>query len=114
MIFCPKYRRPVLSGEIRDRLLVLRNEKADELGVKIESAEIMSHHVHLFVKTPPVLAPHLVIGQFKGYTSRRLRAEFPSLVSRLSSLWTRRYYVESVAHISAETITKYIEDQRGK
>ncbi len=114
IIFCPKYRRPVLRGEIRERLIVLLNEKAGELGVKIEPAEVMPNHVHLFVKTTPVLAPHFVIGQLKGYTARRLRSEFSSLVSRLPSLWTRSYYIESVGHISEDTVKKYIEDQRGK
>lgn len=103
-----------MRGEICERLIALLNEKADELGVKIESAEVMADHVHLFVKTTPVLAPHFVVGQLKGYTARRLRAEFPQLVSRLPSLWTRSYDMESVGHISEDTIRKYIEDQRGK
>lgn len=114
IIFCPKYRRPVLRGEIRERLIVLLNEKARELGVRIESVEVMPDHVHLFVKASPVLAPHFIVGQLKGYTSRTLRGEFPSLVSRLPALWTRSYYVESVGHISEDTIRQYIEDQRGK
>ncbi|WP_211258057.1 IS200/IS605 family transposase [Hydrogenibacillus schlegelii] len=66
------------------------------------------------MKTVPTNSPHFIVQQLKGHTSRVLREEFPFLKSRLPSLWTRSYYVESVGHISEETIRKYIEDQKGK
>lgn len=114
IIFCPKYRRKVLTGRIKQRLKELLMLKANELGIIIQDLTIMPDHVHLFVKTPPILAPHFVISQLKGFTSRILRNEFSSLKSKLPSLWTRSYYVESVGHISEETIKRYIQDQRGK
>ena len=112
--FCPKYRRKVLTGQIKARLLELFILKADELSLDIQDVTIMPDHVHLFVKASPALAPHFIVGQLKGYSSRILRNEFPSLKSRLPSLWTRSYYIESVGHISEDTIRKYIEDQEGK
>jgi len=114
IIFSPKYRRPVLRGGIRERLIELFGEKAGEMGVTIESLEVMPDHVHLFVKASPVLAPHVIVGQLKGYTSRILRQAFPSHESRLPSLWTRSYYIESIGHIWEDVIRKYIDDQRGK
>jgi len=114
IIFCPKYRRKVLTGQVKARLLELLKIKADELSLDIQDVTIMPDHVHLFVKASPVLAPHYIVGQLKGYSSRILRNEFPSLKSRLPSLWTRSYYIESVGHISEDTIRKYIEDQEGK
>ena len=76
--------------------------------------EIMPDHVHLFIKSTPIHAPHFIVGQLKGYTSRILRLEFQSLKSKLPTLWTRSYYIESVGHISEATIKKYIEDQKNK
>jgi putative transposase len=76
--------------------------------------EVMSDHVHLFLKTDPTNSPHFIVHQLKGYTSRVMREEFPSLKSRLPSLWTRSYYCESVGHLSEETIRQYIEDQKGQ
>lgn len=114
IIWCPKYRRAVLTGEVEQRLKELLIEKANELGVTIEKMEVMPDHVHLFVKTKPTASPHWIVQQMKGYTSRILRSEFPHLRSRLPSLWTRSYYVESVGHISEKTIKKYIEEQKGK
>ncbi len=114
LIWCPKYRRKVLVGEVAERLKELLLQKAREIGVEIAQMEVMPDHVHLFVKTTPTVSPHFIVHQLKGYTSRVLREEFPSLKSRLPSLWTRSYYCESVGHISEETIRKYIEDQKGK
>lgn len=114
LIWCPKYRRKVLIGDIEMRLKELLHEKAERLGITIERLEVMPDHVHLFVKTDPTFAPHYVVQQLKGYTSFQLRKEFPSLVSRLPTLWTRSYYVESVGHISEATVKKYIEEQKNK
>ena len=107
IIFCPKYRRKVLTGQVKMRLPELFKIKADELGLDIQDVTIMPDHVHLFLKASPALAPHFIVGQLKGYSSRILRNELPSL-------WTRSYYIESVGHISEDTIRKYIEDQEGK
>jgi len=114
LIWCPKYRRAVLVGDIEKRLKQLLKQKAKENDWKIETMEIMPDHVHIFVKANPVASPHWIVQQFKGYSSHQLRKEFPTLKSRLPTLWTRSYYCESVGHISEDTIKKYIEDQKGK
>lgn len=113
-IWCPKYRRKVLVGEIVDRLRNLLLQKASKIEVEVVQMEIMPDHVHLFVKAIPTNSPHFIVHQLKGYTSNILRQEFPSLKSRLPSLWTRSYYCESVGHVSEETICKYIEEQKNK
>lgn len=113
-IWCPKYRRKVLVGEIAKRLKELLCEKAEKLGVEIVQMEVMPDHVHLFLKSIPTNSPHFIAQQLKGYTSRVLREEFPSLKSRLPSLWTRSYYCESVGYISEETVRRYIEDQKNR
>lgn len=89
-------------------------EKAKEMCINIEKMEIMPDHVHLFVKCNPINSPHFLVKHLKGYTSKILRDEFPSLKSRIPSLWTRSYYCESVGHISEKTIIKYIEEQKTK
>jgi putative transposase len=112
IIWCPKYRRKVLEGDVEIRLKELLHDKAEELEVEIEEMEVMPDHLHLFVNASPALAPHHIVQQFKGLTSRRLREEFPSLKSRLPSLWTRSYYMETIGHISEDTIRQYIKDQK--
>jgi putative transposase len=113
LIWCPKYRRKVLVGDMEIRLKELLFEKAAELDIQIALLEVMPDHIHVFVKTKPTNAPHYIVQQFKGYTSRILRSEFPHLL-KMPSLWTRSYYCESVGHISEKTVLKYIEEQKNK
>ena len=89
IVFCPKYRRKVLVDGIDERLKELLKEKAQELEITIESMEVMPDHVHLFIRSKPTYAVHFVVNQLKGYSSVKLRKEFPKLKSRLPTLWTR-------------------------
>ena len=114
LIWCPKYRRAILTGKVEQRLKQLLKQKAKDNDWKIETMEIMPDHVHIFVKANPVASPHWIVQQFKGFSSNILRKEFAHLKSKLPTLWTRSYYCESVGHISEDTIKKYIEDQKGK
>lgn len=114
LIWCTKYRRKVLTPEVEVRLKELLQEKATELDIEIAEMETMPDHIHLFVKSKPTYSPHFIVQQFKGYSSRVLREEFTWLKSRLPSLWTRSYFCESVGHISADTIIRYIENQKKK
>ena len=95
-----------------DCLKELLHEKANALGVTVEGLEVLPDHVHLVVAASPTDAPPYLVNQFKGYTSRGLRATFPGLRSRLPSWWRRSYSVGSAGHVSTATIQKCIEQQK--
>jgi len=114
LIWCPKYRRKVLVGDIKNQLIKLLYQKADQLELEIVEANIQPDHVHLFVKSKPIHAPQFIVGQLKGYTSRILRKEFSTLRTRIPTLWTRSYYVDSVGKLNEHTIRKYIQEQDKK
>lgn len=111
LVFCPKYRKAILGGDLKRRLAELLYEKAAELDAEIETLEVMPDHVHMFVSADPTLAPAQLAAQFKGYTSRVLRQEFQWLL-RMPSLWSRSYYIGSVGHVSESTVKKYIANQK--
>ncbi|WP_129115947.1 IS200/IS605 family transposase [Halegenticoccus tardaugens] len=110
-IWCPKYRKSVLTDEVAKRLEQLIEEKADELGLEILRLAIQPDHVHLFITSNPKLSPNKIIQQVKGYTSRNLRDEFDF---GLPSLWTRSYFVSSAGEVPSQTIEEYIEAQTGQ
>lgn len=112
VIFCPKYRRKVLVGDIEKDLREIFYEVAKENDVEIKALEIMLDHVHMFISFDPRQHIHKIIQQFKGKSSRILREKYPSLKSRLPSLWTRSYFCCTVGHISEEVVMKYIENQK--
>ena len=108
LVWCPKYRRAVLVDGVAARLEALVAEKATEIGATVRALDVMPDHVHLSVESDPTRAPAHLAAQFKGYTSRVLRQEFPHLRSRLPTLWSRSYYVGSVGHVSAATVRRYV------
>ena len=114
LVWCPKYRRPVLTNAVAERLKLLLAEKAAELGATLHALEVMPDHVHLCVGSDPTRAPAHLAAQFKGFTSHVLRREFPHLRSRLPTLWSRSYYIATVGTVSEAMIRRYIEAQKGR
>ena len=112
LIWCSKYRRKVLLGDVELRLKQLLEERSSENGWSLEKMEVMPDHVHVFIKATPSDSPAHIVSQLKGYTSFKLRDEFPHSKKRIPTLWTRSYYVETIGHISESIIIRYIEDQK--
>ena len=90
---------------------MLLAEAAAELSCEIVVLEAMPDHVHLFLNTPPRLAPDQLMFRIKGRTSRWLRQEFPHL-RRMPSMWTRSYFCSTAGNVSSETIKRYIANQK--
>jgi putative transposase len=114
LVFCPKYRRPVLVNGVDVVLKELIQRKAEELGITIHALEVMPDYVHIFLEADPTDAPHRIVNQLKGYTSHILREQFPWLKSRLPTLWNRSYFIASVGSVTEEAVRLYIENQKGK
>jgi len=114
IVFCPKYRRRVLVGDVETRLKHILYATAQQYGVLIETMEVMPDHVHLFVTSDPTRCVAEIVNRLKGASSRILRQEFPHLVSRMPTLWSRSYYAGTVGHVSEATVKKYIENQKGR
>ena len=110
-VWIPKRRKKVLVGNVARRLEELLYEKCQELKLDILGLEISSDHVHLFLNSPPTLAPHQIMFRLKGYTSRILRQEFPHLL-KLPSMWTRSYYCGTEGEMSSEVIQQYIANHQ--
>ncbi|MBE9146784.1 IS200/IS605 family transposase [Planktothrix mougeotii] len=109
LVFVPKRRKPVLKGDIRNRLYQVWQDLATEKGWNIRACEIAPDHVHLFIEFPPTMPIHLVVKFLKGRASNILRKEFPELL-KLPSLWSKSYFFSTAGNVSATTIQKYIED----
>ena len=112
VVWCPKYRRRVLTGDIEDRLKQIIAEVAAELECPLIEMEIMPDHVHVLIDVDPQFGVHRVVKAIKGRTSRDLRREFPALRSRLPTLWTNSYFVATVGGAPLAIVKQYIENQK--
>ena len=112
-VWVPKFRRKILVDRLAVRLEELLRCKTLQLDGEVLNLTIMPDHVHLFCSFPPTIAPYQIMHRLKGYTAYMLRREFPELNSRLPNLWTRSYYVGTAGSVSAATIRRYIDEQKG-
>ena len=110
--WCAKYRRKVLTNGIDARLKELLLDYAANISVDIMEMEIMPDHVHILMEVAPQFGIHKAVKSMKGYTSRILREEFPSLKTRMPTLWTNSYFVSTVGGAPQEVIKQYIENQK--
>jgi len=113
LVWCPKRRKPILTGQLKDRLIQLVEQKCAEKGWDIIEFAVQPDHVHLFVRVWPSDSVAEIVKELKGFTSFSLRQEFKPIVSKLPSLWTRSYFAATAGNVSAETIQRSIEAQKG-
>ena len=112
VVWCPKYRRKVLVGEIETRLKELIYSIAEGISADILELEIMPDHVHLLIEVDPQYGINRAVRHIKDVSSHTLRSEFPSLKSRLPTLWTNSYFVSTVGGAPLAVIKQYIENQK--
>ena len=114
VVWCPKYRRPVIEGAVDERLKQIIREVCAERECNLIELETMPDHVHLLVECDPQYGIHRLVKQVKGRSSRLLREEFPSLKRRLPTLWTNSYFVATIGGAPLEIVKQYVENQRNK
>lgn len=113
IVFCPKYRRQILVGNIKKRLSEILDGVAKDNNWEIIAKEIMPDHVHLFVYADVLTRPEIVVKRFKGRSSNLLRKEFKELL-KMPTLWTRSYFLSTAGNVSSSTIKGYINRQWDK
>ena len=112
VVWCPKYRRKVLEGQIAKRCEQILRQTAKKYRAEVMALEIMPDHVHLLVEIDPQFGIHRLVKNLKGVSSHQLRKEFASLVSRLPTLWTNSYFVSTVGGAPLSVIKQYVEKQK--
>ncbi len=112
VVWCPKYRRPVIEGAVDERLKQIIREICAERECNLIELETMPDHVHLLVECDPQYGIHRLVKQIKGRSSRVLRQEFDSLRSRLPTLWTNSYFVATVGGAPLGIVKQYVANQR--
>jgi len=121
VVFCPKYRRKVLVDGIDTRLKEIIQQVADDLECEIIELEVtpalacgasVPDHVHILCEVDPRFGVHKFVKRVKGLSSFLLRKQFPTLKSRLPTLWTNSYFISTVGGAPLAVIKQYIENQK--
>ena len=114
LVWIPKYRKDVLSGEVSRYLKEVFQQISEEYEFRIDTMEVMEDHVHIFVEVPPRCSPARAVQILKSVSAREVFKKFPKLRKQLwaGELWSDGYFVRSVGDkVTADIIRKYIEYQ---
>ena len=115
IIWCPKFRHPVLENGRDERLKNILAEICDAYHYVVKALEVMPDHIHIFVDVPHTVAPCDVVRTLKSISAIRLLRDDIGLRRHYATcgvLWSKGYFVSTVGHISEETVKKYIEEQK--
>ena len=116
LVWIPKYRKAVLTGEVALRVRDLLRQIAAEHELEIVSGKVARDHVHLLLSYRTNQGVSQIVQWLKGISSRVLLQEFPHLRKKFwgRHLWARGYLTVSSGTITDEMIREYIEEQEGE
>jgi putative transposase len=116
VIWVPKYRKPVLTGEVALRVRDIVRRVCSEHELEIISGKVARDHVHVFVSYRPTQRVRQIVQWLKGTSSRVLLQEFPRLRKQFwgKHFWARGYLAVAAGSVSDEQIREYIGDQAGE
>ena len=116
MVWAVKYRKPVLHGMVEKSLKEIFLEIACDKNFLLKEMEIVLDHVHVFVSAKPRISPSYIYKMLKGISSRKLFLRHKEIKKELwdGHLWNPSTYVETIGHISEETVKRYIAEQKSK
>lgn len=114
IVWCTKYRKQVLRGEIEDQCKEILYDIAKEYGFQIQAMEMMPDHVHMLLDCKPQFYIPDMIKIMKGNTARKLFLSFPELKQQLwgGHLWNPSYCVVTVSDRSYNQVKRYVEGQK--
>jgi putative transposase len=112
VVWCPKYRRDVLVGEVEKRLKTIIADVCQKRDAELIELETMPDDVHLLVEVDPQYGIHRLVKEIKGLSSCLLRGEFKHLTTRMPTLWTNSYFISTVGGAPLSVIKQYIENQK--
>ena len=114
-VWCPKYRKMILKGNIGKYVAHVVYEIAERYDFEVVELAVMPDHVHLFVSAAPENSPAHLLQVIKSITAREVFKRFPGIKRFLwgGALWERGYFVmSSGTGTTDEMIRQYIKDQR--
>lgn len=116
LVWCTKYRKQVLVGNIETEFKRQLQLVMDELPGTIMEMEVMPDHVHLLVDCSPQFFIPDAIKRLKGQTAKKLFEQFPDIKKSLwgGHLWNPSYCAVSVSDRSIEQVKQYIREQKTK
>ena len=114
MVLVTKYRRPVLTGKIKDHVYNTIRTIFEERGYNILEMNGEPDHIHILFEAGPDTAPMELANVVKTKTARFVRRDLPDEVNKTywkQVFWTDSYFVTTVGTNSLAVVQDYIKNQ---
>ena len=111
IVFCPKYRRKIIYGKLRESIRDIIKDLCKWKGVEILEGRMMLDHVHLLLSIPPKYSISQIMGYLKGKSAMMIFERHSNLKYKFGNrnFWSTGYYVSTVG-LNEATIAKYIRE----
>jgi len=111
IVFCPKYRKKVLTKEIKADLETIFKSICESNNWKIIEMTIQPDHIHIFLSVHPHTSSMELVKKLKGISARLIFKKYPVFQKKEywgKHLWSGGYYVGTAGIVTKEAIEKYI------
>ncbi|MCL4485943.1 MAG: IS200/IS605 family transposase [Nitrospirae bacterium] len=102
LVWIPKYRKPVLTGDIAIRVRDLIRQIVMEHELEIIRGKVASDHIHVFLSCRAHQDKSQIAQRLKGISPRVLLQEYPHLRKKF---WGRHFWARGFLAVSSGTIT---------
>ena len=115
LIFVCKYRKQLMTDEVRKHILnVFKNiEKQSDFGIEIMKTD--KDHIHMLISYPPNISVSSIVRRLKQFSTLSLWKQFPIMLTKQfwkeHMFWSNGYFVCSIGEANPNTVRKYIENQ---
>ena len=115
LIFVCKYRKQLITDEVREYILnAFKNiEKSSDFGIEIMETD--KDHIYMLVRYPPNISVSSIVRRLKQCSTLSLWKQFSVMLAKQfckeHTFWSDGYFVCSIGEANPDTIRKYIENQ---
>lgn len=115
VVWCTQYRAPVIVGGVQERLQEIIVGVVHEKQAWLRHIETTPTYVYLVVEVGPQFGVHRLVKAVKARSAGQLRDEYPSLRSRIPSMWTNSYLVATSGDgVPSTLVERFVAEQKGR
>ena len=115
IVLVTKYRRPVLTGAVKELVYQVIQDIFDEKDLVILEMNGEADHIHILFEADPFTAPGTLVNVIKTKTSRYARKQYGDTILKESCqdslFWSNSYFTTIANENSLQLIQEYIKNQ---
>lgn len=117
MVLVTKYRKPVLTGDIKTAVYDTIKDTLKTHGYKLIDINGEPDYVHVLFDAAPDLKPTEFVNAVKTRTSRTIRKQFSKELEKYywkPVFWSDSYFIATVGNNTKDIVQEYISKQGQK